>query len=242
MTNFNSTRNWLNRNKIFFETLATVSLTVMAVLVSCKSNSIAENANAISRIDHQPKIYAHFKTVISDNGKRDEMLTITNSGDVMYDFKSYEFQYLRLSEMQIVSKENSTYPQRLKNKKIPLINYYSPLTFISQEMKGEFSNTKVNDDSNFEKSLEDFSIDHKSRTKSIGATIERYLEITYKDQFNEKKTYFLRFDYAGNSSPMNEQEGEDLKRIFERSLKTGKGYVDYSTLIKSELDKLWNED
>lgn len=47
-------RSFLEQNKIFFETIAAISLTVMSVVVSIKSNKIASEQNTLTELSLQP--------------------------------------------------------------------------------------------------------------------------------------------------------------------------------------------
>lgn len=45
---------WLNANKIYFETVAATALTVMALVLTCRANTIASNQTKLLRTQNQP--------------------------------------------------------------------------------------------------------------------------------------------------------------------------------------------
>ena len=48
-----SIRDWLDKNKVFFETITAVLLAVMAIVVSLEANRIASYQTELMRLEHQ---------------------------------------------------------------------------------------------------------------------------------------------------------------------------------------------
>ncbi len=233
-------KKWLKDNKIYFETIVAILLSIMAIIVSCQSNSISKNAITISKIEHLPKISAQFRLDNGGLGKREETLVINNSGDVMYDFKAYPFQFLRINEIQLLSLKEKSKPLYLKSIEIPIINYYTSISYISNVNKGVFSETKIENSEKLSSILPKVISDNKSKIKSLGISIDRYLFVSYKDKFDDVHNDYFRFDYAGTSIPMSKHDGESLKETYDRSLKNNRKSIDYNNVTSSEINKIWS--
>jgi hypothetical protein len=82
----NSIREWLERNKIFFEVVVAFSLTMMSITVSINANQIATYQNDLIKEENQPMFI--FNLSQADNGSLDigERIDIYNIGKPAYNF------------------------------------------------------------------------------------------------------------------------------------------------------------
>ena len=84
-------KEWLERNKIYFETGVATALTIMSLVVSCTANSIANKANRISELEiemQQKDKLPNFTISIDENeedGNEEEYVNIINTGGVISD-------------------------------------------------------------------------------------------------------------------------------------------------------------
>lgn len=82
-------RDWLEKNKIFFETITAVFLAIMAIVVSFEANQIASYQTKIMKAEQSPIL--HFKVdeiydPTTSNYTRDELI-ISNVGSPLSEFK-----------------------------------------------------------------------------------------------------------------------------------------------------------
>lgn len=241
-------RSFLTEYKIFFETIASTMIAIMAVVVSIvalnissKANQIAASSLNISRLALLPKISAEFRFDSSENGKRSETLVISNSGDVMYDFYSYPFAFLRLNELKLITPENSKKQVLLQSVDVPILNYFPVSAYITDVNKGTFSEQHISDTNRLDPILSQFIRGYNEENKSINGTMKRYLFVSYVDQFGEKHEKYMRFEHFGTSVPLAKEEGEKLLALHQQ-VKTRDAFVlDYEHATLDKLQSIWDE-
>ncbi|MFC3024392.1 hypothetical protein ACFODT_11210 [Vibrio zhugei] len=241
-------KDFLTEYKIYFETIASSTIAIMAVIVSIvalnissKANQIAESSLNISRLPLLPKISAGFSFDDAENGKRSETLVISNSGDVMYDFHSYPFAFLRLNELKLVTAENSRKPLFLQSVIVPIVNYFPLSSYINDVNKGIFSKQYISDTKKLDPILSQFSQEYNEDSKSIGGAIQRYLFVSYVDQFGETHEKYMRFESSGTSVPLDKKEGEKLLAQHQQAKKSDGFVLDYENTTLDGLQRAWNE-
>ena len=114
----NTIREWLEKNRIFFELVVALSLTSMSIIVSINSNQIAEYQNELIKEENQP-IFV-FNLTHSDNGSLDvgERIDISNIGKPAYNFKAEPYVFF-----DIHSYNKSDYNSE-KKAYVPVTAYY----------------------------------------------------------------------------------------------------------------------
>lgn len=239
---------FLIENKIFFETIATSTIAIMAVVVSIvalnissKANQIAESSLSVSRLGLLPKVFAEFRFDGAENGKRSETLVISNSGDVMYDFHSYPFAFFRLNELKLVTQENSERPVFLKSIVVPVINYFHTSTYITDINKGVFSEQNISNTQKLDPVLRQFSQAYNQDNKSVGGVIQRYLFVSYVDQFGDIHEKYMRFEPFGTSVPISKEEGERFLSEHQQVKKSDALVLDYDHTTLDDLQRIWSE-
>lgn len=192
MVTFIGLRKWLKRNKIFFEVVVTIALTIMAIYVSNTANQIASYQNELIKNENQPifvfnmSVDEHKKLNYSENNIS-ESIEIENIGKPAYNFsaKSYIFFDIKLKD------RNSG---EMKNVIIPITSFYnggeyrgSPTgymrTFYHYSLKNGIDNYSKRDEV-----VEKINYDLYSYSKGevfADVDLKRYVLINYYDVYGE---------------------------------------------------------
>ncbi|ELY5145929.1 TPA: hypothetical protein RQL13_004492 [Vibrio vulnificus] len=241
-------KEFLTEYKIFFETIASTMIAIMAVVVSIvalnissKANQISASSLNISRLALLPKVSAEFRFNSAENGKRSETLVISNSGDVMYDFHSYPFAFLRLNELKLVTSENSEKTVFLQSVVVPILHYFPVSSYITDVNKGIISEQHIIDTNRLAPILNQFSQGYNEESKSIGGAIQRYLFVSYVDQFGETHEKYMRFEPFGTSVPLTKEEGEKLLALHQQVKTRDALVLDYEHATLDKLQSIWDE-
>lgn len=100
-------RNWLDTNKIFFETIVAVGLTVMAIMLTLMSINVSDKSNQISfyetelmKMENQPIMHfdVNYLYHFENNSEYwEERLTINNVGSPLKEFDCDTMVFIRIS-------------------------------------------------------------------------------------------------------------------------------------------------
>lgn len=88
-------RDWLEKNKIFFETIAAISLSFMALFISCKQSEIAKNQLVLSE---DPRIVIEPSDVVKGSKGVFELFVKNVSLAELYDIRIYEDYFVTESQ------------------------------------------------------------------------------------------------------------------------------------------------
>lgn len=221
-------RNWLNNNKIFFETIVAIFLAIMAITltivsinVSIKTNEIAYHETEIIKMENQPIF--NFKvtydyTYIDEfdySVPVDEKLIINNVGKPLK-----EFSYEKMIFLKIRYWENGTYP---KPAFIPIYYYFPGIStgnLINElvTFRGPYAYT--NNTGNHlkilqaEKSLSEY-VRRLDANNSASIYIFRYIKIEYTDIFENihEEIYFV--DPYNGAYKLNKNEGRTISKYYD---------------------------
>jgi len=234
-------RIWLERNKIFFETIAAVLLGIMAVILSVQSNNISTQTNKIinyqteiMRTEHLPILHLEVELVY-DTLKEffaNDKLVISNVGAPLSEFSCrnvefFEANYGKLGDMKIAS--------------IPLNAYYG-VTMITNKPTGVLA-TLVNlhtSGGNNRKAFEtsrSFARFAEQRDAYGFADIRRYVKVSFKDVFGETHDeFYLANSFGANklSDAVGMKIFEDYESKFENSL-----FIEFSKVTPELLYAKW---
>lgn len=203
-----SCRRYLKRNKIFFETIAAIFLTIMAITISYRGNQIASYQIQLIKQERYPRLDFCVDLTIDSKGRPiDDVLIISNTGPPLSEFG---FQYVTFLEM-----EYGKIGEEIRTTMIPLIGYYG-LTTMSNRQTGELATLSRPgvSEGNYQRAnmaLLEFQIfATKGKTTGFGKVV-RYVQVWYKDIWEEKHVKFYFVDEFGFS----EVENEKGREIFE---------------------------
>ncbi|MDW8848787.1 hypothetical protein SD960_01685 [Flavobacterium sp. MMLR14_040] len=181
-------RNFLNRNKIFFEILAAIALTSTSIFVSIKANNISESQTRIMELENTPRIEIQRTQLYDDSTKTNyttKWIVFNNNSKI----SNFEIQ-----------KEISYLNIRKKNGKeidIPLVEYLNHLGNLTGQSEGliyEFDNKYCSEDEFLtRKEISDYGdIDVKS-----------FIEISYNNVLGKKEIIHFQI------SPLIQEISED---------------------------------
>lgn len=230
----------LEDNKIYFETLAASSISVMAIIVSFCSYLISEQSLTLSKLDHLPVISAEFRHEIRENERPSHSLIISNSGAAMYEFKAYLFSFLDIQELQVVRLDEEVKKVPLKGAMIPLENYLSLVSHSSNDNQGIISKYFVMDGSKLDRAINSFASKKAQNARSFGDKVKRYLFVSYNDKFGVHHNKYFKFSPAGTSIPLINQDGKLLLSKHNEDSDMG-SKLDYRDPTTAELIRLWEK-
>lgn len=194
MSQWEIIRNWLNKNKIFFETIVMVFLTIMSVTVTYTSNEIASNQIDINKMENQPIFHIYTEYVFPDSNEATfthDQLVISNSGSSLYEFKYQPYVFLKV-EYWDTKPDNIVF--------IPLEGYY----FFSDQARNltgrlvtikDFNNDPKESEANWykiEQSKNELYEMSQKNNMSTRIGVVKYIFISYKDIYgNYHEEMFL---------------------------------------------------
>lgn len=221
-------RDWLNNNKIFFETIAVLLLALMAIIVSWNTNQIASYQTDIMKSEHLPIIHLDIAQIYDPSTKnytRDELI-ISNLGAPLSEFETEEAIFFKVG-----------YSNHKDGKiaLIPLYGYYNAI-FLTGNATGElvtFLNDEVAEGNKYRAvHMSSEYNDFVQKRNGYGfANLVRYVRVSYKDIFGEiHKEFYIaatplnpeRFDTVLPDAPLriyklNETEGKNIFEYYQRN-------------------------
>ncbi|MFA0570904.1 hypothetical protein [Vibrio gallaecicus] len=179
-------KNWLKRNKIYFETIAPVLLSVSAVFVSISSYLLTQKQVELSSLEAQPHFYLKEEYLYDETLKRayETELRIYNSGADIRNFKK--------NINSIIEVEFYTLTGKLTGY-VPLYGYYYG-TYRSSEPSGELALIKghFNNDKYHEVYFAVQSSEFRDKHGTTFLSLKHSVDISYTNKLGEQqKAYFL---------------------------------------------------
>lgn len=240
---------FLERNKIFFEIFTSVLLGLMAIIVSYQANLIAKaqlqlanESQQLALKEHLPEIEAKFQRPDPTKGREKEELIISNIGESMYEFQSYEIAYLSIRELQVVYAHQTTTPGvHLKRAMIPLTNYFPTFSYIVNYNKGVIKTLEIENRDTLPSLTTRLEKDYKEIRKSINIEIERFMRTEYKDKFGGEHVDYFKFGVFGESIAIDNEKGMTIFSEYSKMVSNG-SFVDYEIPEKSNISHIWENN
>lgn len=204
------TRNFLNKNKIFFETVTASTLTVMAIIVAVaqlvvtsEQTAYLEQQTIIGRSQALPHFVISAKQFMNEDNTFavGDKILVYNQGNIAYNIivqtaVFFEFSYLYKTQTQDLS--------------IPVSGYYT-VQLISGDATGlVLTIESPNNNSKRMKIQDDLRDLAKANDKSILLDVKRYIKLSYRDIFNELHTEYYYIPLIFGSTLMDKIEGESI--------------------------------
>lgn len=243
-------RGWLERNKVFFETLAAVALAFMAIVVALKSNQITQtqtevmkqqtelmrNQSEIMRIENLPRLHAQLEFRYNDDITRlvHDRLIISNIGSPLEEFSVTDKVFL---EVEYGEKESGEMIKVL----VPVNSYYGvtvPTKMPTGEQATLFNGDILEGNWNRLSEIRRDFLDLAKKQDAYGSVqIRRYIRLGYKDVFGTNHTDF----YLVNNSQtlrIDEEEGDRIFAEFDTRY-TSTGFQQFSEISAKDLYEKW---
>lgn len=186
-------RNFLNRNKIFFEILSIFILSTASIFVSIKANNIANQANNISQnqtdimeLENTPRIEIQRTPIYTDFTESNNITKwlIFNNNSKVSNFEiEKEISYL------IVKKDN-------KEINVPLVEYLNiqgKSTGLNEGLIYEFDNKYCSQDE---------FLTRQEVSEFANIDIKSFIEISYKNVLGKKQ--ILHFQISPMIQPISD--------------------------------------
>jgi len=179
-------RNWLENNRIYFETFTPLLVSLAAIAVSLASYSLADRQLKLSTIDTQPNFYLKELYLYDPKIKQayESELKIYNSGADISNFKKKINSFVEIEHYNETGKVVDY---------ISIIGYYG-VTFNSSDPVGELSLTK-GENNNLKYSDVYFDFQNLNVSQKYGfvfLNLKHATKITYTNKLGENGvSYFI---------------------------------------------------
>jgi len=217
-------RRYLDRNKVFFETVAASLLSLMAIIVSVvqiglaiKQNKLTQMQTEIARTQALPQFVVSLKQIYDPTAEKytEDQIVATSQGGLVQELDCNFAVFIDTSYFVHAAP---------RQKQLPLDGYYNSI-FLTGEGSGKVVTLKgINNDERFSQLTS--QIRELAQAKGVMCNVElkRYIRLRYRDVFGEKhvKYYYVPPIFGG--SVLDENEG---KSIFDRY---EQGFTDSSML------------
>lgn len=239
-------REFLERNKIFFEIFVSILLGVMAIIVSYQANLIAEaqlrlasESQQLSKRQYLPEIKTDIKIIDLDGERINEQLVIYNFGDDLYNIRPNMIAFLSFRETPLVwGSKSSRLRLKLRKATIPISKYFSGDEHHYNPNKGRMVSVDIPKTDFLDAQLIRFRESNISEKKRVENRIERFINVKYNDKFGEAHSKYFEIGVVGDAIPMSESEG--AKKFREHSAMRSAGhFVDLTSSTSDEINNLW---
>ncbi len=217
-------KNWLQNNKIFFETIGITAFTIMSIIVALSANNISQYQTNLSELEHQP-IFNFQRDYFPINSSLEQFkqdLIISNEGTPITNFRaeSATFYDIKLYDINNSSKNIIARVPVDGYFLYPFYSYNSTGELVRFESSNKFSNTYL-----INQILSNFTRYFNNDNSICSIEFKQYIKIYYTDIYNKNREKYYYLDILSNNL-ISEYSG---KKIYQY-------YYDY--LSKSEKIRL----
>lgn len=202
-------RDWLERNKIFFETITAIFLTIMAIEVSLEANRIASYQTDILKSENLPLVYCVESSNYTSGGYVGQ-LTIYNAGPPLTEFDCAVLVFYKVVYLQ----SSGTLDMEERTALIQLSNYYTGnLTHNPTGVLAKFSGENYIEANRAKISFCELAWEPINRTSYFpflrDIEIVKYINVEYKDIFGETHAE----TYSASSSGSRKLSNKEREKI-----------------------------
>lgn len=192
-------REWLQRNEIFFKTVAAISLSVMAIIVSFQENTLTKSQVEIEKSGKQPDLQIVSELSESITGQNDNKIGIYCTAGKFYNLQCDLTHIVQVS----LSRNGYDFLQR----EFLLQNTYNQIESTG-ELEGKIrvisGATSFDEIRDFEKTIIQSALDLGFRSAEVYDIV--YLKISYMDFNNESKDIY----FSGNIGEFDQVTNKEL--------------------------------
>lgn len=198
-------RDWLERNKIFFETITAIFLTIMAIEVSLEANRIASYQTDILKSENLPLVYCVESSNYTSGGYVGQ-LTIYNAGPPLTEFDCAVLVFYKVVYLQ----SSGTLDMEERTALIQLSNYYTGnLTHNPTGVLAKFSGENYIEANRAKISFCELAWEPINRTSYFpflrDIEIVKYINVEYKDIFGETHAETYSISSSGSRKLSNKE-------------------------------------
>jgi len=186
-------RTFLEKNKIFVETITATCLAIMAIIISIQANRIAEQQTNIAYQELLPKFHIVTKQLFDNksNSYAGQSVQIFNYGNNFDNFYADGFSFIEL-------KFEDTITQNIRIEKIRTLPVYSYEFMTSDEQKGIIRELRTDDFYLDIDTLEKCFFKNKNYVKNWTLKefeFKHYLKLSYMSLMKERKINYYDIDF-----------------------------------------------
>lgn len=232
-------REWLERNKIFFDTLGILLLSGMAVLVSLAVLNITSYQTQLMEKEHYPffnvLITPDYDIRFPDDENPKDYLTIENLGDPVTEFFAHDLVFINIS-----NKDNENHYSR-----VPLYHYYGGIVSINGSLNNWHSVGNQGDYRAIGRLTTNLTDYATAKGLNITTRIERYIKIEYRDKWGDKGSQFFNVrEYS--TERISESRGISIENEYNNKMDNRKGLTlgfrfDYNKAFSEFLQNKFDE-
>jgi hypothetical protein len=226
------TRAFLEKNKIFFETIAATLLGLMAIILSIAQIVVANRQNYLTGLQADiaiqqtlPQFVIAARQIIDSESKRatEDKIYVDNKGGIVQNLNCNAAVFLEIETVR------SNKPIK---KEIVINGYYSGMGFTNTGtgtvlvMEGYRNNERM---SQLEKEVNSIGVDNNF----IKMDLKRYLRLTYQGFRFDARTsfqsryYFVPLIYGGRE--LSDKEGNEIFSKYDTAIKNG-NHIEFDDL------------
>jgi hypothetical protein len=205
-----SIRKWLIENKIFFDTIVAVLLSIMAIVVAFGAYQIAQKQTALIEKEHLPVFSLRIDPICpqdytDDDFCPDDRLTIVNLGDPIT-------QFIVDPKIFLVAQNN-----RSNLIYIPVANYYKVYTIPTNATLNTWQSSDNHGSyGRFIALNKNFSQYSESKGYNVSLDLKRYLVLEYFDYWGDKRDDYYFID-THQYIPLSETEIKEIDNNYKKS-------------------------
>jgi hypothetical protein len=218
-------RKWLEKNKIYFETVTAVFLSLMAIIVAFASGRQTYRQTQLialqTRIEKEKALPQFVVKATKELDKKtnyfkDDILSVVNKGGIVSNLKGNSFVFLRI---EMTPKPGVSGSRKILM--VPLTGYYSS-SFYPSDGDGKVLVCQGYQNNRKAAKLEREFNDIANRKGWFGyISVKRYIYLKYRGLLNEehRAIYFVEPIYGGKKLPFD--VGEKLYARYQKSSANG---------------------
>ncbi|MBD3896900.1 hypothetical protein IEI94_13660 [Halomonas sp. ML-15] len=233
-------KQFLETNKVYFETVVAILLGIMAVVVAASQAWLAYKSYELTKLPYLPQIAANITMGGERCGEESWKLTTRNLSGSAYDVRVEPIAFLSIRELQLLrvgQEPNSNI--ELKTALLPLRGYFSLLSYASSATQGELVIHCTKPLKEMDSSKREFEALYASNAeKSITSHVDVYMVVSYKDRFRNSHTKYFQVSAGGMAEPISEDSGRNLSGRYSRMVDEGQ-HLEYSSSTGDDILRAW---
>lgn len=233
-------KQFLETNKVYFETVVAILLGIMAIVVSASQAWLAYKSYELTKLPYLPQITANVTMGGERCGTESWKLTTTNLSGNAYDVRVRAIAFLSIRQLQLLrvgQKPNQNI--HLKSALIPLRGYFSPLSYGTSATEGELVIQCTEPLEVMDSSEREFEALYAPKgKKSITSNVVIYMVVSYKDRFRNSQTGYFQVNAGGQAVPISADSGQNIFNRYTRMVVKDQ-YLKYGSSTGNDIMRMW---
>jgi hypothetical protein len=228
-------KKWLTENKIFFETIAAVLLSIMAITMAYWQYQIGKLQADIARIGAIPQInILRTKEKTRADFFGNEYVLVKNEGGIA------KYINVEVATFLDVSAVKPSRPVTLINKSIPIVEYFTG-TALTGQTKDTLATVIGSQNSERLFNLRRSAYGKQEEYESINIELKVYAKVNYTDIFGERYERFFIVEPVNGGIELPQKQGEQVFADWKQSIRQ-KSTIDFTKIDLNYLLKDLSND